>query len=233
MPGLFVGALSCRCCAVHSAVAVQGMVCAGQQLSVSDFVALLHKAGADACLASEKWVQEQMRWITWKCAAYQAQFPDVLKGRLLNAAIVLDQLKFRQAATVPKPSDGDSSQDERSCGNVCLCARRYEWEHNRNRRSILKRIIAGDASAGHAMVLRISSVCDPGEALGTAAAAPRLEVTDGWYSVRAAVDPPLAAIVRQGRLRPGKPQCQAPDLRTTMQDGEQCNLIRYICLLGL
>ena len=86
------------------------------------------------------------------------------------------------------------------------------------------------------MVLRISSVWDPDKSLGAAAAAPRrprLEVTDGWYSVRAAVDPPLAALVRQGRLRPGKPQRQAPDLGTTMQDGEECNLIWYICLVGL
>ena len=33
-----------------------------------------------------------------------------------------------------------------------------------------------------------------------------MEVTDGWYSVRAQLDAPLSALLASGRLRVGAPQ---------------------------
>lgn len=33
----------------------------------------------------------------------------------------------------------------------------------------------------------------------------RVELTDGWYSVRALLDPPLSALLASGRLRIGTP----------------------------
>ena len=34
-----------------------------------------------------------------------------------------------------------------------------------------------------------------------------MEVTDGWYGVRASLDAPLADLLQRGRLRVGAPPC--------------------------
>ena len=38
---------------------------------------------------------------------------------------------------------------------------------------------------------------------GEAAREVQVEVTDGWYSVRATLDPPLAELLQRGKLRIG------------------------------
>ncbi|KAJ1942327.1 hypothetical protein GGF37_003164, partial [Kickxella alabastrina] len=73
---------------------------------------------------------------------------------------------------------------------------RYECEYLRGQRSALRRVLEGDASAQQLMVLAVAAV-------GWQGAAPRLEVTDGWYGVAASADPVLVQALRSGRLRVG------------------------------
>ncbi|KAJ1893444.1 hypothetical protein LPJ66_005749, partial [Kickxella alabastrina] len=73
---------------------------------------------------------------------------------------------------------------------------RYEREYLRGQRSALRRVLEGDASAQQLMVLAVAAV-------GWQGAAPRLEVTDGWYGVAASADPVLVQALRSGRLRVG------------------------------
>ena len=45
----------------------------------------------------------------------------------------------------------------------------------------------------------------------------QVEVTDGWYGVRASLDAPLADLLQRGRLRVGAPPCASPTLFPTVR----------------
>ncbi|KAI6136380.1 hypothetical protein F5141DRAFT_24654 [Pisolithus sp. B1] len=85
---------------------------------------------------------------------------------------------------------------------------RYERDLNGSTRPPLRLIVTRDASVESPMVLCISNVTWPnGEADEngpSAAPYPELEVTDGWYRLRARVDEPLARATRKGILRIGR-----------------------------
>ena len=53
------------------------------------------------------------------------------------------------------------------------------------------------------MPLPCAGSTDAGQGQGSGG---QVEVTDGWYSVRAQLDAPLSALLARGRLRVGKPQ---------------------------
>jgi hypothetical protein len=71
----------------------------GECLGHTEFAALLHAAGAEQQYATAAWVSNHLRWVVWKLACYERQFPTHLAGRMLTAAVLLDQLKYRCAQT--------------------------------------------------------------------------------------------------------------------------------------
>ncbi|KAF8445645.1 hypothetical protein L210DRAFT_3757880 [Boletus edulis BED1] len=85
---------------------------------------------------------------------------------------------------------------------------RYERDLNSSSRPPLRLITIRDASAESPMVLCISDIIWPaggtGEAIAAVQSHPELEVTDGWYRLRARVDAPLARAVRKGRIQIGR-----------------------------
>ncbi|KAF7303152.1 hypothetical protein MKEN_01278900 [Mycena kentingensis (nom. inval.)] len=85
---------------------------------------------------------------------------------------------------------------------------RYEREINRGVRPPLRQISTQDAPASCPMILCVSNiiwqdagVTEDGIALP---AHPELEVTDGWYRLRAQIDAPMARAVRRGVIRIGR-----------------------------
>jgi hypothetical protein len=76
--------------------------------------------------------------------------------------------------------------------------RRYARELGAGGRPFLAAALRGDEPPGRAAVLAVAGWAPAG-----ADGAPRLELTDGWYSVAAVLDAPLAALAAAGRLRPG------------------------------
>ena len=84
---------------------------------------------------------------------------------------------------------------------------RYERELLGGSRPPLKLIAAGDSPPSSPMVLCVSKVIltegrrNPD---GSVEDAPELEVTDGWYRLRAEVDAPLARAIRKGVIRVGR-----------------------------
>ncbi|KAJ2448874.1 hypothetical protein GGF42_004957 [Coemansia sp. RSA 2424] len=81
-------------------------------------------------------------------------------------------------------------------GIVTRLLYRYEREYVCGERSALRRVLEGDSSSQQLMVLCIASIhCKDKAVLA--------EVTDGWYGVRAVLDPILAQAASKGRLRAG------------------------------
>ncbi|KFP76130.1 Breast cancer type 2 susceptibility protein, partial [Apaloderma vittatum] len=147
--------------------------------------ALCDTPGVDPKLITEAWVYNHYRWIVWKLAAMEVSFPHEFANRCLTPEMVLLQLKYR-----------------------------YDLEVDKSQRSAIKKITERDDAAGKTLVLCISRIISLNTALSPSssnknveikkAAAAIVEVTDGWYGIRALLDPPLQAFLRRRRLAVGQ-----------------------------
>jgi hypothetical protein len=86
--------------------------------------------------------------------------------------------------------------------------RSYEKELNCGARPALRLIAAQDAAAGLHMILCVSDIVWSGSGIGDDGLPllphPTLELTDGWYRLRAQVDEVLARATRRGVIRVGR-----------------------------
>jgi len=84
---------------------------------------------------------------------------------------------------------------------------RYERDLNGSSRPPLRLIVTRDASVESPMVLCISHIIWPTDTAENGRSAnlhPELEVTDGWYRIRAQIDAPLARATRKGLIKIGR-----------------------------
>ncbi|NXM53428.1 BRCA2 protein, partial [Illadopsis cleaveri] len=146
--------------------------------------ALCDTPGVDPNLITEAWVYNHYRWIVWKLAAMEVSFPHEFANRCLTPEMVLLQLKYR-----------------------------YDLEVDKSKRSAIKKIMERDDAAGKTLVLCISkiillnTVVSPSSSnknVESKKAAALIEVTDGWYGIRALLDPPLKAFLDTRRLTVGQ-----------------------------
>ncbi|KAI9917493.1 hypothetical protein PsorP6_012554 [Peronosclerospora sorghi] len=123
--------------------------------------------------ATFAWFLNHYRWVVWKLAATERSFPHVLLEKYLTKEQVLKQMTHR-----------------------------YQRDLNDAQRSIVKKILNRDASSCSCMVLCIAAVL-PFPVNSTTLIDQELPaswnlalvLTDGWYSVYAVPDAPLAAVL--------------------------------------
>ncbi|XP_018474420.1 protein BREAST CANCER SUSCEPTIBILITY 2 homolog B isoform X2 [Raphanus sativus] len=145
------------------------------------FFQMLAESGASLQQASRKWVINHYRWIVWKLACYETCYPVICRGNFLTITNVLEELKYR-----------------------------YDREVNHGHCSAIKRILSGDAPASSMMVLYISAINpktdnDSQEALGSGYGSNvKVELSDGWYSMNAALDVNLTKQLNAGKLFVGQ-----------------------------
>ncbi|KAJ7411231.1 BRCA2, DNA repair associated [Willisornis vidua] len=146
--------------------------------------ALCDTPGVDPKLITEAWVYNHYRWIVWKLAAMEVSFPHEFANRCLTPETVLLQLKYR-----------------------------YDLEVDKSKRSAIKKIMERDDAAGKTLVLCISKIISLNTVVSPSSsnknmenkkAAAIIEVTDGWYGIRALLDPPLKAFLDRRRLTVGQ-----------------------------
>ncbi|NXR57501.1 BRCA2 protein, partial [Rhadina sibilatrix] len=140
--------------------------------------------GVDPNLITEAWVYNHYRWIVWKLAAMEVSFPHEFANRCLTPEMVLLQLKYR-----------------------------YDLEVDKSKRSAIKKITERDDAAGKTLVLCISKIISLNTVVSPSSsnknveskkAAALIEVTDGWYGIRALLDPPLKAFLDRRTLTVGQ-----------------------------
>lgn len=85
---------------------------------------------------------------------------------------------------------------------------RYERELNQGKRPPLRKVTTHDTPAAFPMTLCVSDIIwserrsrEDGLAVDRV---PELELTDGWYRLRASVDPPMARAISRGVIRVGR-----------------------------
>ncbi|ESQ47359.1 hypothetical protein EUTSA_v10027627mg [Eutrema salsugineum] len=141
------------------------------------FHQILAECGASLQHASRKWVTNHYRWIVWKLACYETYYPAKCRRNFLTIPNVLEELKYR-----------------------------YDREANHGHCSAIKRILSGDAPASSMMVLCISAINpktddDYQETHGSYSGSNvKIELTDGWYSMNAALDVMLTKQLNAGKL---------------------------------
>ncbi|KAL1915938.1 uncharacterized protein VTP21DRAFT_6326 [Calcarisporiella thermophila] len=124
-----------------------------------------------------RWVENHYRWIVWKLASMIRLFPTRFQIKEWWCPTkVLEQLKYR-----------------------------YEREINMAQRSALHRIIERDDSPSRYLVLCICGVFKENTCKGenTAETVYGLELTDGWYKIRASIDPPLTRALLRSKIKIG------------------------------
>uniref|UniRef100_A0A672Q9F0 Breast cancer type 2 susceptibility protein homolog n=1 Tax=Sinocyclocheilus grahami TaxID=75366 RepID=A0A672Q9F0_SINGR len=146
--------------------------------------ALCDTPGVDPKLISDAWVFNHYRWIVWKRASMERTFPDLMGNLCLTPAQILLQLKFR-----------------------------YDVEVDHSQRSALRRIMERDDTPAKTLVLCLCGVaqtCQHPEKPVKDDKSPNAKMescvvwlTDGWYSIKGLLDPPLSAMLNKGRLRIG------------------------------
>ncbi|XP_044297554.1 breast cancer type 2 susceptibility protein isoform X2 [Varanus komodoensis] len=148
--------------------------------------ALCDTPGVDPKLISKAWVYNHYKWIIWKLAATEVAFPQEFANRCLTPESVLLQLKYR-----------------------------YDVEIDKSHRSAIKRIMERDDIAAKTIILCISKIIslssNMSEISGNKSTAEEskkefavVEVTDGWYGIRAIFDPPLQLLLYRQRLTVGQ-----------------------------
>ncbi|XP_068383077.1 breast cancer type 2 susceptibility protein isoform X5 [Eschrichtius robustus] len=147
--------------------------------------ALCDTPGVDPKLISRVWVYNHYRWIIWKLAAMEFAFPKEFANRCLSPERVLLQLKYR-----------------------------YDMEIDRSRRSAIKKIMERDDTAAKTLVLCVSEIISLSTNISETSSSKTnsmdttkvatVELTDGWYAIKAQVDPPLLALLKNSRLTVGQ-----------------------------
>ncbi|KAH9897778.1 hypothetical protein C8Q73DRAFT_779673 [Cubamyces lactineus] len=163
----------------HSAIPTTGVEdpAESEQLGPKAAFVLLKERGCH--LATQEWVTNHYGLILWKLAGMVCLEPERErdpKTRRWCWPEVIGQLLYR-----------------------------YERELNGGCRPALRLISTEDAPAACPMILSVSNIVVRGSPMrGTRGISletqPELEVTDGWYRLRANIDLPLARAVRRGRI---------------------------------
>ena len=135
---------------------------------------LLHKFGAKKEVTKIEWVENHFRWIVWKLASMDRTFPNDSSFPFLTPEKVLGQLVYR-----------------------------YNVEYCMGKRSCLKQIAEKDVPPGHYIVLVVASL-DICESSDTNSDSKIIELSDGWYSMKAKLDEPLTRYVEWKKIKEGQ-----------------------------
>lgn len=86
----------------------------------------------------------------------------------------------------------------------------YDHEIRDGHRPALRRITTGDSPAGAPLVLLVTKILWKDEESKSlkdrvyGVVAGEIEVSDGWYCLKAAIDSTLATAIRRGKIKPGR-----------------------------
>jgi breast cancer 2 susceptibility protein len=150
-------------------------------------------------LATQGWVDNHWTLILWKLAGMAALDPmrelEVDRKRW-SWTEMMRQLRYRYASSLVLDY------------TYRVSARSYEKELNGGTRPALRLITTQDTSAGLHMILCVSDIAWSESGVGEdglpVVPHPTLELTDGWYRLRARVDEVLARAARRGVIRVGR-----------------------------
>eukprot|EP01133_Synstelium_polycarpum_P015957 gene15957-18971_t len=150
---------------------------------------MLKELAVDQSLLTSEWIGNHYGWIVWKLAAMERAFPSVFGGRHLTLRNVISQLKAR-----------------------------FKKEILDCKRPILKKIYERDDSSERHMILCVSDIISDGSEQIMVPVEDKsannnnkpefpqavVELTDGWYAIRAVLDPHLTYLLKTQKIFVGQ-----------------------------
>lgn len=157
----------------------------------------LQDAGCE--LATQDWVDNHWSLILWKLAGMVCLEPQLEADPATRRWCweeVINQLLYRYVLSAE------------ALPHTLIRCGRYERELNSGSRPPLRLITTHDAPATCPMVLCVTKITwhdGPREEGGSPTDRwANVEVTDGWYRIRVAVDEPIERAISSGHIRPGR-----------------------------
>ncbi|MEQ2255162.1 hypothetical protein ILYODFUR_010954 [Ilyodon furcidens] len=160
------------------------------RFNLLQFVKQESLADGDPKLISQQWVYNHYKWIVWKQASMEKSFPETIGSLCLTPDQVLLQLKYR-----------------------------YDVEVDHSHRPALRKIMERDDTPAKTLVLCVCEIVSRGHSLNVHSRSytktPKsaetkvetqfavIQLTDGWYAIKAQLDEPLTAMLHKGRLAVG------------------------------
>ncbi|KAJ3088133.1 Breast cancer 2, early onset, partial [Physocladia obscura] len=142
----------------------------------------LIKLGAVESVVSNRWIANHYRWIVWKIAAMARANPDWhIQNNRWSPESIVEQLLYR-----------------------------YQVEYCEGKRTCLKKIAEGDMASEGLMVLCVADIFIDGTSVCESGYKPSssrnilLELTDGWYSLKAQIDEVLCRAVQRNKISVGQ-----------------------------
>lgn len=142
----------------------------------------LFNVGINTDVVSDRWFSNHSRWIIWKLASIERRFPHEAAGMYLTFQTLVRQLK-----------------------------KRYNKEIRLGMRSSIRKILNKDVASSTLMILCVSHIFPAGVRVPNTKVSRRtfrskermIELTDGWYGVKAIIDETLSEKVENGIIQPG------------------------------
>ncbi|XP_041055127.1 breast cancer type 2 susceptibility protein isoform X2 [Carcharodon carcharias] len=162
--------------------------------------ALLDSPGVDPKLISEVWAYNHYKWLVWKFAAMETTFPKEFGGRCLTPETILLHLKYRYDIEIDqchRPAlKKIMERDDVAAKTLVVCVSRIismgtkSFQNNPN--------LAGVDKQSKTVTEKSVIEATKHMPLGV------IEVTDGWYGIKALLDLPLTSLLQKKRLVVGQ-----------------------------
>ncbi len=164
----------------------------------------------DKKLISYEWFVNHYRQLVWKLASMEVCYPHQFGGRCLTPDWLMLQLKYRYDREIDR---AERSALHKICENDDVPSRRmvlcvsqiYEEKLMGAPSSTSEGVTAKgstDMETGNETVVQ-SETTKELKSDATERNPPCIELTDGWYSLPCALDPPLKQMVRRGKITVG------------------------------
>eukprot|EP01132_Coremiostelium_polycephalum_P005242 gene5242-6523_t len=175
------------------------------------YVYFLSKEKLDSSLLTEEWLRNHYGWIVWKLAAMERSFPKELGGKHCVLNRVIDQLRYRfetEIVQCKRPILRKIyERDDTSQRHMILCVSDIidddtglEQQNNNNN------IVNGDDELTEATTTTTTTE-EEGEKKSNVKKSQSIgiiELTDGWYPIRAHLDPHLTYCLQQKKIFVGQ-----------------------------
>ena len=167
----------------------------------------------DEKLISYEWFVNHYRQLVWKLASMEVCYPHRFGGRCLTPDWLMLQLKYRYDREIDR---AERSALHKICENddvpsrrMVLCVSQVYGENLMSASSTAGNISEGiaakvstDMETGNETIVQ-SETTKESKSDTTEKNLPCIELTDGWYSLPCALDPPLKQMVKRGKITVG------------------------------
>ena len=164
----------------------------------------------DEKLISYEWFVNHYKQLVWKLASMEVCYPQQFGGRCLTPDWLMLQLKYRYDREIDR---AERSALHKICENddvpsrrIVLCVRQIHREKLMTASSRADCVAAKgttDMETGNETVIQSETTKESKPGVANNVNPPCIELTDGWYGLPCALDPPLKQMVKSGKITVG------------------------------